>query len=342
MADQQEQDKLEMAGLKVPASLKQKFMALRGDMTHIEYAEHLVSLVESDQVAGGTDSPVIKEQTEIELALAKVGRICNSTITLAAERSISYKEDADKIIEAARAEVTEFKVLVAGQKELLENLGKEKIETDKVVAGLQNQAESTSTLKEAWSEKEASLNGRIIKLDAEAQESRDLKEQIVELEKALADMEKTLAAKDKDLSVAEQKLESEAERIIELNIRIDNLTKNYESEAARIRTQGRDALEVEVARNAKALEKAEEAQKKRIVDLKESHQTSIATEKEKTKAAVVDHQNYIVETNKNFESIMSGHQLAIEAMRSEHRLAIEDLKELAGLKKVEEKPKKKK
>ncbi len=78
-----------------------------------------------------------------------MSRIYNSTITLMAESKLSYKEDANKAIETAQGEVTDLKNLVAEQTASLETLGKNKVEQDQRIAGLQDQAESTATLKEA-------------------------------------------------------------------------------------------------------------------------------------------------------------------------------------------------
>jgi chromosome segregation ATPase len=206
MTDSQEKKEFQQAVLKLPPELKESFMGLRTEMgmNHIDYAEFLISLVKQSQVDGGTDSPVLKQQTEIEHLLSRVSRICSSTLELAVEKQISYKEETDKIVEVARGEVTELKTLLAEQKERLEDLEKERIKNKEIIAGPQDQTESVQALKDAWEIQKKDYIKRVDKLDKEASEAQELKKHVVDLENVLTSRKKTSMALQGKLALASQ------------------------------------------------------------------------------------------------------------------------------------------
>lgn len=193
-------EKKEMVGLKVSANLKESLMALRETlgMTHEEYVQHLITLVEKERNDGEGFSPVLREQNEIEQFLSRAAIVCKSKMELSVARQQKAQEDADALVATAQAKVAELRTLVADQKETLSLNETEIAEKDLLIERLQDAAESTATLKEAWAEKELMLTNNISKFEAKEQYHKAFLENFDSLQNELAEKEMKIALQAKD------------------------------------------------------------------------------------------------------------------------------------------------
>jgi len=155
-----------------------------------EFAEALLLALKEQRINTDTDSPIKKEQIRVRKALADIERVVLATMELAVSDKLKAEETANQKITENYEKIFKLKETIQEHTILISELKEKTAEQFKQIRVLEQAAESVSFLKEAWAEKEQTLTKRITELDTEAQEARELKIQIQNLEKQLNKQEK--------------------------------------------------------------------------------------------------------------------------------------------------------
>ncbi len=256
----------ETVGLKLDSELAKKFKELQGVAggTAQDFIEILLSAHAERQVDTDTASPIYKELVKVKQIFAQGERVVSSFLELAAHDKIEAEAKAQELVKDAQGKIVTLDETVI----LLENENKEYAakldEQSKSIVVLEDQAESVQALREAWAEKENTLNTRIAELDAEAKESRDLKIKILDLENLVLERNGDITHFEQQIALATQKAESDQAIIADLKkshgFAVADLKEQVIAESRRMdeaKQDYKDALEDLKGQQKIALEKLE-------------------------------------------------------------------------------------
>jgi chromosome segregation ATPase len=259
--------KKETVGFKVDPDLAEKVRVLQSAAggTAQDFVEILLAAYADRQMAESTDSPIYKEQVKVRQAFAQAERVVGAFLELAAADKMAAEEHARDAVIAAEEKVTTVTVENKDLKIDLEAVRNERDKLQVLTDSLQDKEANVKALKDAWVEKETSLNTRLAELDVEAKQGRELKGMV-------SDLEKQITEKDTTVALVTQQSKNEQAAIADLKTRLEK-TQNRFAGLEKDLAKDRDALTTEKldgATRINAIEKEAAEEKGRLTGIVDS------------------------------------------------------------------------
>jgi DNA repair exonuclease SbcCD ATPase subunit len=178
---------------------------------------------------------------------------------------MAAEEHARDAVIAAEEKVTTVTVENKDLKIDLEAVRNERDKLQVLTDSLQDKEANVKALKDAWVEKETSLNTRLAELDVEAKQGRELKGMV-------SDLEKQITEKDTTVALVTQQSKNEQAAIADLKTRLEK-TQNRFAGLEKDLAKDRDALTTEKldgATRINAIEKEAAEEKGRLTGIVDS------------------------------------------------------------------------
>jgi len=205
-----------------------------------DFGEALLLALKEQRVNTETEAPLREEQLRVRKSLLDIEKIVGATLELAASDKVKAEESAAGKVAEAQAEVLQLKETIKGQLKQIEELKIKTTEQAKHIHRLEQAAESITTLKDAWEEKEYNLTTRIAELDSEAKEARALKTLVSELKERLSELEKTNIQLQHQNEITAKGIELEAHK--KSQVEKDTLIEKYEKQIQELNAEIRKLL----------------------------------------------------------------------------------------------------
>ncbi len=286
----------ETVGLKLDSEIAQKFKDIQKEHGSAqEFVEILLNAHLERQVETDTDSPVHKEKVRVKKALADVERVVSGFLEIAASDKIQAKTEAQEKVTAALGELDQCKEVSENLKDLNKDHAIKIGEQKKIIAGLQESAESIQALKDAWEIEKTNLTNRLAELDQEAKEARELK-------KNLAGNEKELVAAQGKLALAEQQHDNDRAVIAD----------------------GKSQL----VKEGQRIETNKQNHKDEITELKKAHATEIAKKEQELFDLVDDHRKVNLQIRDENHGLVDAAKALVDELHTEKLACSEKMSEI--------------
>lgn len=216
---------------RIPEALKARIEAVQGELPAVDFWESVLAALEAQTTERG-ERPVTQEAQTVRRALGQVEQVVLAALRLADET----RTQANQAVETLRAEASaveaQDKEEIKALKADLTTAGEDFRKAADEVAQLKGQAENVTELKSLWKEREAGLLERIAALDAEAAETRKIKDDLTRARADLTaaqatakDLQHALDLQAKDLGASQKEATSHKETLASMKTELDEERK---------------------------------------------------------------------------------------------------------------------
>lgn len=203
--------------IRLSDEVKEEFKNLseQTGMKQEDFITTLLAAFKERQTETDTGSPVYREKAKITQALAQIERVVGGFLEIAHNDKEVAISKAQEQVEQTQTEIAELKETLKEEKTKLLDVSETKTSLEEKLSSLEEQAESLKALRDAWNEKEATLNSRLADLDAEAKEARKLKTELTESAAKIMEQKNIIA-------LAEQKGVAAQENLADIKTRLQS------------------------------------------------------------------------------------------------------------------------
>ena len=189
------------------------------------------------------DSPFGTEERRLSQLLNEAKGVAMAYMTLAEnDKQVKLKEMSDAVV-SAQATISTLEAGLTEANMRAEALTEKNRELGEVVENLKGSAENIKELKTAWDGQEKALRDQIISLNGEAQESRDLKNQLAGAREEVTKKADTVKTLESKLALADQASKNNLDTILDLKARIEEAKNNLTAASDDVRRTNADYKE---------------------------------------------------------------------------------------------------
>ena len=189
------------------------------------------------------DSPFGAEERRLSHLLNEAKGVAMAYMTLSEnDKQVKLKEMSDTVV-SAQATISALETGLTEANMRAKTLTEKNEELEEVVENLNGSIENTKELKTAWTAQETALKNQIVALTDEAQESRNLKDQLADAKGTITERADAIKALESKLALANQKNENNQETIIDFKTRIEEAKNNLADASDDVRRANADYKE---------------------------------------------------------------------------------------------------